>query len=173
MQESFTKLLALENEMGRLPDWFITCTMDINNPAVLESLRPHETPYERPDVVMRVWEEVCAEIKQDLFKNGVLGKCEAWSMVLEHQGRGAPHVHIVMWVADCLGKGTSDWVNNYTCAEFPFPSPPDAQGEAAIQQRRLCDLVSRLMTHRCNAESSCMVDGRCIKRFPKRFSVPQ
>jgi len=25
-RKGFTKLCALENEMGRLPDWFITCT---------------------------------------------------------------------------------------------------------------------------------------------------
>ncbi len=72
MQESFTKLLALENEMGRLPDWFITCTMDINNPAVLESLRLHETPYERPDVVMRVWEEIVRGNQEGPIQNGVL-----------------------------------------------------------------------------------------------------
>jgi len=42
--------------------------MDINNPTVLESLRPGETPYERPDVVMRIWEEISAEIRKDLFK---------------------------------------------------------------------------------------------------------
>jgi len=131
MQESFTKLLALENEMGRLPDWFITCTMDINNPTVLASLRERETPYERPDVVMRIWEEIISEVKRDLFKNGVLGKCEAWAMVLEHQGRGTPHVHIIMWVADCPGKGTAEWVNKYTSAEFPFPPPPSSTGEAA------------------------------------------
>jgi len=170
MQESFTKLLALENEMGRLPDWFVTCTMDINNPTVLESLRERETPYERPEVVMRIWEEIIAEVKKDLFKNGVLGKCEAWAMVLEHQGRGAPHVHIIMWVADCPGKGTAEWVNKYTSAEFPFPPPPTATGEAADQQRRLCDMVSKLMVHRCNDDGPCMVDGRCTKRFPKQFS---
>jgi len=103
MQESFTKLCALENEMGRLPDWFITCTMNIKNPAILSQLRPGESPYRRPYVVMRVWEEYTAELKKDLFKKGVLGECEAWAMVLEHQGRGVPHLHIVMWVADCPG----------------------------------------------------------------------
>ena len=26
------------------------------------------------------------------------------------------------------------------------------------------------MVHRCNDDGPCMVDGRCIKRFPKQFS---
>jgi hypothetical protein len=132
MQESFTKLCALENEMGRLPDWFITCTMNIKNPAILEALRPGESPYKRPDVVMRVWEEYTAELKKDLFKKGVLGACEAWAMVLEHQGRGVPHLHIVMWVADCPGKGTPEWLNKLNTAA-PCPkshnlAPPTGMG---------------------------------------------
>ena len=170
MQESFIKLLALEDEMGRLPDWLVTATMNINHPEVLASLRPRETPYERPDVVMRIWEEIGTELKKDFFKRGVLGDVDAWAMVLEHQGRGAPHVHIVMWVAECPGKGSPEWLNKHNCAELPYPPPPDATGEAADQQRRLCDLVGKLMIHRCNDESPCMVDGRCSKRFPKQFS---
>jgi len=46
MQESYTKLMALQSEKG-IPDWFVTCTMDINHPRVLESLRDGETPYDR------------------------------------------------------------------------------------------------------------------------------
>jgi formylmethanofuran:tetrahydromethanopterin formyltransferase len=53
--------------------------MNIKHDAVKDSLRPGETPYERPDIVMRVWEEYTAELKKDLFKKGVLGKCEAWA----------------------------------------------------------------------------------------------
>jgi len=144
--------MALENEMG-IPDWFVTCTMDINHPTVMASLRPAEDPYDRPDVVMRVWEEIFAELKKDLFKRGVLGECRAWAIVLEHQGRGAPHVHILIWVADVPGKGTPEWVNDYTCAEIPFAPPPGSTGEAADQQRRLLDLVSKLMIHECTTQS--------------------
>jgi hypothetical protein len=168
MQESYTKLTALENEMG-IPDWFVTATMNLSK--VEKFLREGETPYERPDVVMRVWEEYTAELKKDLFKKGVLGECRAWAMVLEHQGRGAPHVHILIWVADCPNKGTPQWVNNYVTAELPYPPPPGTTGEAAEQQRRLCDLVGTLMIHKCTDDSKCMVDGRCQKRFPKAFSL--
>src|SRR5207245_204867 len=92
------------------------------------------------------------------------------AIVREHQGRGAPHLHMLIWVEDCPGRGTPEWVDDYVTAEFPDPPPPGATGEAADQQRLLCSLMSDLMVHHHDRDSSCMIDGRCKRFFPKQYS---
>jgi len=168
-QQKYTDLLAIKEEMGRNPEFFLTVTMDIGHWKLLEQLRPGEQPVDRPDVVIRVWEEIYYKIIDDITKKNRFGKCEAFAIVLEHQGRGAPHAHMIVWTADCPGKGTPEWIDDYICAEIPDLPPRDVEGEGAEQQRRLHSLVSRLMLH--NHTAGCQrEDGGCSKRFPKQFT---
>ena len=169
-QEKYTDLLALKGEMGRNPEWFLTVTMNLKHPKVLAQLPDGADPLDHPDVVTRVWEEIWAKIVDDVVDKGRLGKCQAAAVVREHQGRGAPHLHMLIWVEDCPGRGTPEWVDDYITAEFPDPPPPGASGEAADQQRRLCSLMSELMVHHHDRDSSCMIDGRCKRFFPKQYS---
>jgi hypothetical protein len=169
-QTKYTDLLSLKTEMGRNPDFFLTVTMDIHHPRVKEMIPPGVDPLDRPDVLCRVWEEIWHKIIDDVAKKGRLGKCLASAIVREHQGRGPPHAHMLIWVEDCPGKGTPDWVNDYICAEFLDPPPPEATGEAANEQRCLCKLQADLMVHHHTADSPCMVNGRCKRFFPKEYS---
>jgi hypothetical protein len=169
-QEKYTNLLSLKAELGRNPDWFLTVTMNLNHPQVLAQLPRGADPLDHPDVVTRVWREIWAKVISDVVDKGRLGKCVASAIVREHQGRGAPHAHMLVWVEDCPGKSTADWLDDYVSAEFVDNVPPGATGDAAEQQKLMLRLQSELMVHRHNEDSNCMVDGRCKRFFPKQFS---
>jgi hypothetical protein len=77
---------------------------------------------------------------------------------------------MLIWVEDCPGRGTPEWVDDYITAELPDMPPADATGEAADMQRRGRHLMASLMVHTHSANSSCMIDGKCKRFFPKQFS---
>jgi hypothetical protein len=86
--------------------------MNLNHPKVIAMIPPGADPLDHPDVVTRVWDEIWAKIIEDVVKKGRLGKCQAAAIVREHQGRGAPHAHMLIWVEDCPGRGTPEWVDD-------------------------------------------------------------
>ena len=93
----------------------------------------------------------------------MLGEMIALIYVIEWQKRGPPQAHILM-IADtkCKPKTPEDY-DSIVCAEI-------ADGEQFPEQHKI---VTTLMMHGpCGsviANSSCMVDGKCSKNFPKDF----
>ena len=89
--------MAISRVCGK-PTWFITFTMNPWCEEVMELLRPGESPYDRPDIIARVyWEKYKAFIKE-IEKDGIFGKCIARVSVVEFQKRGAPHTHTLIWI---------------------------------------------------------------------------
>ena len=76
------------------PDVFLTFTCNPKWTEITENLRPGESPWERPDLVARVFKLKLKELLHDLFKNNVLGHEVAHCGVIEFQKRGLPHAHI-------------------------------------------------------------------------------
>ena len=54
MSSHFQDAMALVRQFGK-PDLFITMTMDIHCPEVTGQLREGQTPYDRPDLLTRVF----------------------------------------------------------------------------------------------------------------------
>ena len=82
---------------------------------------------------------------------------------IKFQKRGLPHVHIIIWLQPD-GPRTADKIDSYISAQLPDP----------LLDRVGYDAVSKFMVHGpCGPmcpTSSCMVDGRCSKFYPKDFS---
>ena len=83
--------------------------------------------------------------------------------VVKWQKRGPPHAHILM-IADATCKPkTSEVYDSIVCAKIA-----DKKNFLGLHR-----LVTTLMMHGpCgsgNANSPCMVDGKCSKNFPKDF----
>ena len=74
------------------PSLFITMTLDVECPDVLDLLREGENPYDRPDLLIRIF-----ELKRNKFMKkiigengspGIFGKVVAHVAVVEFQKRG-------------------------------------------------------------------------------------
>ena len=83
--------MAISRVKGK-PALFITKTLDVNCPEVQALLGDGENPYDRPDILVRVF-----EIKRNKFMKlvvgengapGIFGKCIAYVAVVEFQKRG-------------------------------------------------------------------------------------
>ena len=152
--------MALSRALGK-PTWFITFTMDPHCKEVMEQLEPGQIPYDRPDIIARVyWQKYKAFIKE--LEGGIFGKLLGRVSVVEFQKRGAPHTHTIIWIKDF--NPTPANIDRVVSAEIP------EKGEEGSPQRLLYDLVMEKMIHGpCAPNFSCHRDGCCQKGFPFEF----
>ena len=153
--------MALSRALGK-PNFFITFTMNPFCKEVMEQLEPGQIPYDRPDIIARVyWQKYKAFIKE-LEQDGIFGKIIGRVSVVEFQKRGAPHTHTLIWIKDF--NPTPANIDRVISAEIP------EKGEEGSQQRVLHDLVMEKMIHGpCKPGHACWRDGRCEKGFPFDF----
>ncbi|XP_076057180.1 uncharacterized protein LOC143034695 [Oratosquilla oratoria] len=149
------------------PDYFITFTMNPKWPDLTEVLDkfngPGTQPYDRPDIVSRVFKLKLDSLIDDLTRKNTFGPVKAYLYSVEWQKRGLPHAHILLWMAV---RVTADTVSQVIRAEIP-----DKEKEP-----RLYETVTRCMIHGpckgydesqvcCHGKSS--KPGQCAKGFPK------
>ena len=164
------------------PTFFITMTLDVNCPEVQQHMMPGMTPYDRADILCRVFQLKKKKLIEMITKEQVLGKAVARIAVIEFQKRGAPHVHILVWIEDF--DPTPHNIDNVISAEIPYSplieeeenSQRPFTSEQAYQQQEFHDLVMEKMIHgpcgpaygRTNL-GCCRnsLDGTCKRNFPK------
>lgn len=163
---AYSDAMAIVRIYGK-PDFFVTFTFDIGCPEVKVELKPGQTPYDRPDLLCKVFNLKRDEFIKDI-KHGVLGTYKAHVSVIEFQKRGAPHAHTLVWLKDF--DHTPQNVDNVISSEIP------PRGEEGTPERDLHELVMKLMIHGpCgqgyNGNFGCVKGGKpCSKDYPKDFS---
>ena len=90
--------MALVAKYGK-PTFFLTFTMDVKCNEVTSQLKPGQTPYDRPDLLNRIFAAKRKELMEEIVKNEIFGKVIANVSVVEFQKRGAPHLHLLIWVS--------------------------------------------------------------------------
>ncbi|KAF7835362.1 uncharacterized protein G2W53_010221 [Senna tora] len=99
------------------------------------------------------------DITKDMF-----GKCRADTHTIEFQKRGLPYAHILLWLAPEDKLATTSQIDSIIFAEIPNPNANPI----------LYEVVKSFMIHGpCGASrktSRCMVNGKCSKHFPKKFT---
>jgi hypothetical protein len=88
--------LALAREFGS-PSLFITMTCNSDWPEIVEKLRPGQTAYDIPTVVIRAFKARLERLLQIL--NTKFGQLLYIIHVIEFQKRGFPHAHVVAKVS--------------------------------------------------------------------------
>ena len=144
-------------------DFFLTMTANPNWQEIKDALLPGQSSSDRPDLVNRVFRLKVQELKDDLFKNGYLGRAVARVWTIEFQKRGLPHVHMIIFLDPDSKLRTPEDIDSLLSAEFPDPD----------EEPELFELVKKFMVHTpCGAQNPnapCMHDGKCSKGFPKPF----
>ena len=161
----FKNAMALVREYGK-PTFFITFTMDIGCDEVKSQLAQGQSSYDRPDLLNRVFEVKRKEFMKDVTERGIFGVCNAHVSSIEFQKRGAPHMHLIIWIEN-FSKTPSN-IDNIICAEIP------PKGRPGSQERRLYDLVMKNMIHGpCGSgqrQLSCCKKGKCSRKYPRTFT---
>lgn len=158
----FQDAMAIVRRFGK-PDFFITFTTNPNWEEIHSALLPGQSPSDRPDVMVRVFQLKLRSLLNDLLTNMVLGKVIASVHVIEYQKRGPPHAHMLL-ILDPADKPR-------TPADFDdriWASIPDQEKFPVLH-----GVVTKMMIHgpcgNQNTKCPCMVDGKCSKKFPKAF----
>eukprot|EP00571_Detonula_confervacea_P014553 CAMPEP_0172308584 /NCGR_PEP_ID=MMETSP1058-20130122/9127_1 /TAXON_ID=83371 /ORGANISM="Detonula confervacea, Strain CCMP 353" /LENGTH=520 /DNA_ID=CAMNT_0013021029 /DNA_START=96 /DNA_END=1655 /DNA_ORIENTATION=- len=155
---------AIVRYLGR-PALFITATMNTKCEEVSSMIKRDQSPYDRPDIVCRVYNAIANSLHYDMVKNEIFGPCPAHLSSIEFQKRGAPHCHFLEWIKDF--ELTSRNVDCIICAEIP-PEPPQNY-DREKNGPSLYELVTKFMIHTCSPY--CLdKNGICSKHFPHELS---
>ncbi|OMO77055.1 hypothetical protein COLO4_25375 [Corchorus olitorius] len=82
---------------------------------------------------------------------------------VEFQKRGLPHAHILLWLDHSEITNPSSFIDKYISTEIPNKDLDSIGYETVLTHmfHGPCGLI--------NTKASCMVDGKCNKRYPKEF----
>ncbi len=149
----------------------MTCNPDW--PEIRAQLKPGQQPWERPDLISRVFRGKVDELISLLKDKHILGVPVSFVYVIEFQKRGLPHVHLLLILDKSSKITTAAMVDRVVCAELPDPATAPL----------LHAIISRHNIHGpCgDLDPNCVCmktpDGRvdqglleCSKSFPKEFS---
>lgn len=157
MLQNYQDAIAIVNKFGK-PDLFIIMTCNPQWREIEENFLPDQQACDRPDICARVF-----NIKKDylidlIVKQKFFGEVTAFVYVIEFQKRGLPHIHILITLKYNFKITTPQIVDNFISAEIPDP----------CENQILHDIVMRHMIHEPYSDW-CLVDGRCLKHYPKPF----
>ena len=80
-------------------------------------------------------------------------------------------MHMVVWLDfDNMGMTVEEYIDQYITAEIPDSPPVGDNSVAAKLQRKYRRFILDNMYHTCSP-NYCLVDGRCLKRFPVQFRL--
>ncbi|XP_035845744.1 uncharacterized protein LOC118492079 [Helianthus annuus] len=164
MQQNYLDAMALCKWFG-YPDFFITITCNPKWPEVSRFLKDTSIKAEdRPDIICRLFKMKLDSMIKDIKDNKFFGEINAVVYTVEFQKRGLPHAHICLFMKVDHKLPTVDHIDPFISAEIPDKS----------EDPQLHYLVSEYMIHgpcgAANLSCPCMVDNKCSKRFPKKFS---
>ncbi|XP_017228417.2 uncharacterized protein LOC108203769 [Daucus carota subsp. sativus] len=164
MQQNFQDSIALCKEYGH-PDLFITFTCNPKWPEIRRAVAAQDCKdaFVRPDLIARVFKIKLDALMADLTKNDVLGHVLAAIYTIEFQKRGLPHAHIVLWLAEPDKLLSPEAIDAVISVEIPDKNADPSAFE----------IVSQLMMYgpcgEANPKCSCMMNGKCMKHYPRMF----
>lgn len=72
--------------------------LSVNVRSITKNINEYEEVINRPDIVVRVFHKKLKELKEEILKKEIFGKCIAYTYVIEFQKRGLPHVHMLIFL---------------------------------------------------------------------------
>ena len=156
--EGYLDCLARVQYFGT-PDLFITMTCNPHWPEIINSLKPNELAYDRPDICDRVFKLKIDQLIQDI-RDGIFGKVASWNGVIEYQKRGLPHIHMLIILDRSYKINNPNKYDKYVNAEIP-----NKELDPYLYQ-----CVTTHMLHGPCSKDTCMRNGSsCRFNFPKEL----
>ncbi|XP_061357242.1 uncharacterized protein LOC133301608, partial [Gastrolobium bilobum] len=147
------------------PHLFITITCNPKWPEISRFLKARTLNAEdRPDILYRAFKFKLDQLLQDLRNGHILGKINAYVCTIEFQKRGLPHAHILLFLHSSNKPESALDIDKLIYAEIP-----DKDSDPSL----FAAVTSYMMHGPCgpnNYKSPCMKEGKCSKKFPKKFS---
>ena len=82
-------LAAVRDELAYARSFNVQCK------EIIEGLRPGESPFDRPDIIRRVYQLKRKELQRGVANGSVPGECGGILQAVEFQKRGRPHIHML------------------------------------------------------------------------------
>ncbi|XP_021980159.1 uncharacterized protein LOC110876288 [Helianthus annuus] len=147
------------------PDFFITITCNPKWPEVKRFLKDSTIKAEDwPDILCRLFKRKLDSLIKDFKDSKYFGEINAVVYTVEFQKRGLPHAYICLFMKVDHKLPTIDHIDPFISAEIPDKK----------EDPELYSLVTDYMIHgscgNANLNCPCMVDKRCSKNFPKKFT---
>ena len=96
MHQQYQDAMAIVRRFVK-PNLFITMTANNNWPEVKAALKEGQVPQDRCDILNRVFHLNKNQLIKEI-ENGCFGNCEERVHSIEFQKRGAPHMHLLVWL---------------------------------------------------------------------------
>ncbi|KAG5098315.1 hypothetical protein JHK82_048169 [Glycine max] len=163
MEQLYFDGMAICGHLG-FPDLFLTMTCNPTWPEIRRKVtQSNLTPNNCPDIITRVFKIKLNQLMNDLKHGNISGNIIGYIYTIEWQKRGLPHAHILIFL-----HPTNKLPNPHDIDQMISAEIPDKQSQA-----QLFEIVSNHMMHGpcgfANKKSPCMVNGKCIRCFPKNF----
>lgn len=150
--------MAIVRQKGA-PSFFITFTTNPNWKEIQDHLIFGQTATDRPDLVVRVFQQKLKSLLRELTTHNILGRTIGYVYTVEYQKRGLPHAHILLIMEPSARPLSCEAYDRFVCAQIPNPDT----------HPRLYAAVSKFMIHSCTPYciSSTPSSSTCKKGFPK------
>uniref|UniRef100_A0A914MFS2 ATP-dependent DNA helicase n=1 Tax=Meloidogyne incognita TaxID=6306 RepID=A0A914MFS2_MELIC len=171
IEKHFQDAMALVRRFGK-PDLFVTMTCNPQWEEIVENLYQGQVSADRPDLVDRVFYLKVKALMTEITKTKIFGRELCWMYPVENQGRGLPHIHLLLTMFD---------IDKVTSSEDVEKRGISARIPDKDIDKDLFDLVKKHMIHGpcgdLNPNCPCMeekeVNGKkiriCSKGYPKPF----
>ncbi|KAL5162605.1 hypothetical protein HKD37_07G019693 [Glycine soja] len=155
MEQLYFDGMTICGHLG-FPDLFLTMTCNPTWPKIQRKVtQSNLTPNNCPDIITQVFKIKLNQLMNDLKHGNIFGNIIGC--------KGFPHAHILIFLHPSNKLPNPDDIDQMISAEIP-----DKQTQA-----QLFEIVSNHMMHGpcgfANKKSPCMVNGKCIRCFPKKF----
>ena len=118
MFQKYQDAMAVVRRLRR-PSLFITFTCHPEWPEIKDNLLPGQHAFDHGDLTARVFELKLQAFMEDLVHYQMLGRVVGVQNVIEWQGRGLPHTHILLTLHRDDIPRTPEDVDAIVCAEVP------------------------------------------------------
>ncbi|XP_074347409.1 uncharacterized protein LOC141686263 [Apium graveolens] len=158
MSQYFKDSLALCRVIGH-PTLFLTMTCNSKWPEIKEMMKhlPGVDVCDAPDIVTRVFKLKLEQLIEMIKKKNYFGRCIGKT--------GLPHCHMLIWLHPDDRPKNTDQIDALVSTEIPDKNK-DPVGYAAVKNYMIHGPCGQDYTY-----SPCMVKGKCMRHFPKRYNV--
>ncbi|XP_031096933.1 uncharacterized protein LOC116001185 [Ipomoea triloba] len=146
------------------PNLFITFTCNPKWPEIQRYLANLDLKAkDRPDIVCQIFKMKLDDLIKELRSRELFGPVRAVIYIIEFQKRGLPHAHILLFLANNDRNAVSTFIDKMIAVEIPSKEVDP----------EYYNCVEEFMVHgscgHARKKSPCMLNGRCLKHFPKKF----